>query len=124
MVDGKPLKSWTKSITTTQSASNPFAAWILLKLTGPSHRPSTNFLFGKIFNSVLNEEHIEIGDTYYYRDLLHTSYVASICQNVSEDKIIGSGRMFFVNDFIRDLYKAFGLKYEIHQEALKILEAY
>jgi GDP-D-mannose dehydratase len=72
----------------------------------------TNFLFGKIFNSVLNEEHIEIGDTYYYRDLLHTSYVASICQNVSEDKIIGSGRMFFVNDFIRVLYNKFGLQYD------------
>jgi GDP-D-mannose dehydratase len=71
-----------------------------------------NFLFGKIFKSIINKEKIEIGDTYFYRDLLHTSYVAKVCQNLTNDKIIGSGRMFFVNDFIRDLYKESGLMYE------------
>jgi len=71
-----------------------------------------NFLFGKIFKSIINKEKIEIGDTYFYRDLLHTSYVAKVCQNLTNDKIIGSGRMFFVNDFIRDLYKESGLIYE------------
>jgi len=71
-----------------------------------------NFLFGKIFKSIINKEKIEIGDTYFYRDLLHTSYVAKVCQNLKNDKIIGSGRMFFVNDFIRDLYKESGLIYE------------
>lgn len=71
-----------------------------------------NFLFGKIFKSIVNKEKIEIGDTYFYRDLLHTSYVANICQNLTEDKIIGSGRMFYVNDFIRDLYRLNNLEYE------------
>lgn len=71
-----------------------------------------NFLFGKIFHSIINKEKIEVGDTYFYRDLLHASYVAKICQNVKNDTIIGSGRMFFINDFIRDLYKNNDLSYE------------
>lgn len=71
-----------------------------------------NFLFGKIFKSIINKEKIKIGDTYFYRDLLHTSYVAKVCQTLTNDKIIGSGRMFFVNDFIRDLYEKNGLLYE------------
>jgi hypothetical protein len=71
-----------------------------------------NFLFGKIFKSIIYEEKIEIGDTHFYRDLLHASYVANICQNVKNNLIIGSGRMFFINDLIRDLYKNYKLTYE------------
>lgn len=74
------------------------------------HR-SKDFLFGKVFQSILNKEKIEIGDTLFYRDLLHASYVARVCQNLQEDTIIGSGRMFWVNDFIRDLYKYFNMSY-------------
>lgn len=72
---------------------------------------NNNFLFGKIFSSIINKKNIEIGDTYFFRDLLHTSYVANICQKLREDTIIGSGRMFYVNDFIRDLYKSFNMDY-------------
>lgn len=72
---------------------------------------SDDFLFGKIFQSIINKKKITIGDTKYYRDLLHTSYVGKFCQNLKEDTIIGSGRMFFVNDFIKDLYKNFNLNY-------------
>jgi GDP-D-mannose dehydratase len=72
---------------------------------------SQDFLFGKIFQSIINKKEITIGDTEYYRDLLHTSYVGKFCQNLKEDTIIGSGRMFFVNDFIKDLYSSFNLDY-------------
>lgn len=71
-----------------------------------------NFLFGKIFNSIINEVKIEIGDTYFYRDLIHPSFVVSKILEKKGHQVIGSGRLTFVNDFIRDLYKAFGLKYE------------
>ena len=37
--------------------------------------------------------------------------MSKVCQNLNGDKIIGSGRMFFVNDFIRDLYRKFNLDY-------------
>lgn len=72
---------------------------------------SEEFLFGKIFKSIIEKKKIEIGNTYFYRDLLHASYVANVCQNIKTDKIIGSGRMFFINDFIRDLYSHYNLNY-------------
>jgi nucleoside-diphosphate-sugar epimerase len=73
---------------------------------------SKDFLFGKVFNSIINKQKIEIGDTHYFRDLMHTSFVANACQSLKEDTIIGSGRMFWVNDFIRDLYKHFNMNYD------------
>ena len=71
-----------------------------------------NFLFGKIFDSILNKKHIEIGDTYFYRDLVHPKYVAERSILADEDEIVGFGRLTFVNDFIRDLYSSFNMKYE------------
>lgn len=71
-----------------------------------------NFLFGKIFNSIINKTKIEIGDTYFYRDLIHPIHVVEESINSTSHKIVGSGRLTFVNDFIRDLYKYYNLSYE------------
>jgi len=71
-----------------------------------------DFLFGKIFHSILSGSPIEIGDTHYYRDLLHSAHVAAVCRQLSGDTVIGSGRLVFVNDFIRDLYRRFDLSYD------------
>lgn len=76
------------------------------------HR-NENFLFGKIIKSIKNQEKIQIGDTYFYRDLTHASYVAKICQNLKSDRVIGSGRLVYVNDFIRDLYRHNCLDYNM-----------
>ncbi len=73
---------------------------------------SNDFLFGKIFNSVINKTKIEIGDTYFYRDLIHPSYVVKVSIEANENKLVGSGRLTFVNDFIRDLYKNYNLDYK------------
>jgi hypothetical protein len=73
---------------------------------------NNNFLFGKIFNSIINESKIEIGDTYFYRDLIHPNHVVNKSIIATTHKIIGSGRLTFVNDFIRDLYKYYDLSYE------------
>ena len=73
---------------------------------------SENFLFGKIFNSIINKKVVEIGDTYFYRDIIHPKFVVEKSLISTEHEIIGSGRKVFVNDFIRDLYNSFGLKYE------------
>jgi nucleoside-diphosphate-sugar epimerase len=72
---------------------------------------SEHFLFGKIYKSIIKKEKIEIGFTHYYRDLLHAKYVANVCMNLKENIVIGSGRMFFVNDYIKDLYNHFELDY-------------
>lgn len=73
---------------------------------------STEFLFGKVFDSIINKKKIEIGDTYFYRDIIHPKHVVEESINSSTHKIIGSGRLTFVNDFIRELYTSFNLKFE------------
>ena len=85
---------------------------ILYPFNFNSTKRSKDFLFGKIFNSIINNEKVEIGDTYYYRDLFHPNFIIEEILNASEHKIIGSGRLTFVNDFIRDLFSAYGLSYD------------
>ena len=63
------------------------------------------FLFSKIFDSIINKKKIQIGNTYFYRDLVHPKYVVERSILSQEDEIIGSGRLTHVNDFIRDLYR-------------------
>lgn len=70
-----------------------------------------DFLFAKIFNSIINEQPIEIGDTFFYRDIVHPKYIVEQSIISEEDKILGSGRLIFVNDFIKDLYSHYNLNY-------------
>jgi len=70
------------------------------------------FLFGKIFDSILNLKKIEIGDTYSHRDIVHTKYVVEKSMSATDDMMVGSGRLYFVNDFIRDLYEHFNMEYD------------
>ena len=70
-----------------------------------------DFLFAKIFHSIIYKTPISIGDTYFYRDLIHPCFMVSESIKSTEDSIIGSGRLTFVNDFIRALYEYKGLKY-------------
>lgn len=76
----------------------------------PHRKPG--FLFSKIFDSLINNKKIEIGDTYFYRDIIHPKYVVERSILCNEDEIVGSGRLIFVNDFIRKLYEFMDMKYE------------
>lgn len=69
------------------------------------------FLFSKIFDSVINNNKITIGNTYFYRELLHPKFVVEQSIKATHDDIIGSGRLIFVNDFIRSLYSYFNMWY-------------
>jgi nucleoside-diphosphate-sugar epimerase len=69
------------------------------------------FLFYKIFDSIINEKKITIGNTYFYRELLHPKFVVEKSLQATSDEIIGAGRLIFVNDFIRSLYSYFGMNY-------------
>lgn len=71
-----------------------------------------NFLFGKIFNSIIHKKPIEIGNTYFYRDIIHPKLVVQNSLIAENHQLIGSGRMIFVNDFIKDLYHYFNLRYD------------
>lgn len=70
------------------------------------------FLFSKIFDSIVNQKQITIGNTYFYRELLHPKFVVEQSIKARQDEIIGSGRLIFVNDFIRSLYSHFNLRYD------------
>lgn len=72
------------------------------------------FLFWKIVNSIVYDEKIEIGDTYFYRDLIHPKVVVEESIKAEEDMIVGSGRLIFVNDFIRDLYYGMRMEYDYY----------
>lgn len=70
------------------------------------------FLFSKIFDCLINKVPIEIGDTYFYRDIVHAKYIVKRSILSTSDDMVGSGRLFFINDYIRDLFKYFNMKYE------------
>jgi nucleoside-diphosphate-sugar epimerase len=70
-----------------------------------------DFLFSKIFDSIINEKKITIGNTYFYRELIHPKFVVEQSIKAEKDDIIGSGRVKFINDFIRDLYFHFDMDY-------------
>jgi len=69
------------------------------------------FLFWKIFDSILYDKKIEIGNTYFYRDLVHPKYIVEQSIGAEEDMLVGSGRLMFVNDFIKDLYYGSRMEY-------------
>jgi len=72
----------------------------------------SGFLFSKVFDSIINKKKIELGDTYFYRDLVHPKYVVERSMKATSDEIVGSGRLTFVNDFIRSLYYANNMDYD------------
>jgi nucleoside-diphosphate-sugar epimerase len=72
------------------------------------------FLFFKIFDSIINKKKIEIGDTYFFRDIIHAKYVVERSIKATNDEMVGSGCLYLVNDYIRDLYKSFDMKYEYY----------
>jgi len=72
------------------------------------------YLFGKVFDSILNRKVVEIGDTSFYREMLHPSMVVDatlkfISNAPARDVVVGSGRLVHVGDFIKKLYENFGL---------------
>ena len=74
------------------------------------HR-SKYFLFGKIFDSILNQKKIEVGNLDFYRDMVHTKFLVEKAIETNDDIMIGSGRLFNVRDFVIDLYTKFDLDY-------------
>jgi len=62
------------------------------------------FLFGKIFDSLLQDKRISIGNTNFYRDLIHPKKIVDISLTTETDCIIGSGELINVKNFIEDLF--------------------
>jgi nucleoside-diphosphate-sugar epimerase len=76
------------------------------------------FLFGKITNSILNKEKIEIYDIDFYKDLLHASRVVEESINAQTDCVIGSGQLINVKDTIKKIYNFFNMDYNDYVKEL------
>jgi GDP-D-mannose dehydratase len=72
------------------------------------------FLFGKIFDSIINKKKIEVGNLNFYQDIVHAQYMVEKIIETENDTIIGSGRLCHVGDFIKDLYKHFDLDFNYY----------
>jgi nucleoside-diphosphate-sugar epimerase len=92
--------------------------WFKVKIIHPFYFNSVyrkdGFLFGKIFDSIINNKKIEIGNTNFERDMVHTKYVVKRSIESQKDEIVGSGQLFNVNKFIKDLYKEFNMDYNFY----------
>lgn len=70
------------------------------------------FLFGKIFDSIVNKKKIKTGNLNFYRDLVHTRFLVQESILAKEDSLIGAGKLFNVRSFVEDLYKLNNLNIE------------
>lgn len=70
---------------------------------------SQDYLFGKIFASVVQRKRVEVGNLDMKRDILHASWVANQSLRANEDRIIGSGTFHDVRKFVRDVYAGCGV---------------
>jgi len=70
-----------------------------------------NFLFSKIFDSLLNNTKIEIGDTNFERDILHPKFIVIQSIIINNHTLVGSGHLININEFIKGLYKNMGMNY-------------
>jgi nucleoside-diphosphate-sugar epimerase len=89
------------------------------------YRKDPNFLFSKIFDSIINKKQIQVGNIDQYRDLVHPKFVVRESLNATSHKIIGSGRLTYVRDFIDSLYRRFGMDYsdyidEVSEQGSKV----
>lgn len=64
-----------------------------------------NFLFGKVYKSIVDNQNITIGDVDFYRDIIHPQNIVNESINASDHKIIGSGYLYNIKNFIIDLYQ-------------------
>jgi GDP-D-mannose dehydratase len=74
------------------------------------HR-SKYFLFGKIFNSIIANQKIEVGNLDFYRDMVHAKFLVEKSISSEKDMVIGSGKLFNVREFVIDLYSNFDMNY-------------
>jgi len=63
------------------------------------------FLFGKIFDSIIKKQRIDVGSLDFYRDMVHASFVVKKSIEATSDCMIGSGKLFHARTFIKDLYQ-------------------
>lgn len=70
-----------------------------------------DFLFAKIFDSILYRKNITTGNLNFNRDLIHPSIIVENSINKNEDQLIGSGELINIELFIKNLFLLDNLDY-------------
>lgn len=103
------LNNQIKTLRTTNQLYNKVV--IIHPFNFNSAYRSKYFLFGKIFDSILNKKKINVGNLDFYRDVIHAKFLVQKVIETKSDLIVGSGKLFNIREFVIDLYKSFGLDY-------------
>ena len=69
------------------------------------------FLFGKIFDSLINKHKITVGDININRDIVHPKLIIEQIKNLDGDCIVGSGILTNVKDFVIKLFDQYDLNF-------------
>ena len=77
-----------------------------------SVRRRSGFLFYKVFDSLINRTTNQVGNLDINRDMLHPIYLVEQILQTKKDRIIGSGKLTNIKQFISELYLSFGISYE------------
>lgn len=70
------------------------------------------FLFGKIFKSIKENKKIKVGNLDFYRDMVHAKFVVNKSIESGSDLMVGSGKLFHVRTFVKDLYSINDMDFE------------
>lgn len=85
----------------------------VVKIVYPFNFNSINrkqgFLFYKIFNSIKTNKKELIGNINFNRDLIHPEVVVRESINLVNDKIVGSGELINVLNFVKEIYEKLDL---------------
>jgi len=77
------------------------------------------FLFGKITNSILKKEKIEIFDIDFYKDLLHASRMVEQSILADNDCVVGSGKLINVEETVKRIYNFFDMDFYEYVKVVK-----
>jgi len=89
--------------------------WENVFIIHPTNFNSTNrkkgFLFSKIFNSIINNVKIEVGDLDIKRDIIHTNYLIDNSIECDRDMIVAAGFVTNIKEYVKKLYFLNNLNY-------------
>jgi len=75
------------------------------------HR-SNYFLFGKVFDSIINKKKIYVNNLDFKRDMVSPQFVVNKSIELTKDSMMSSGKLFNVKTFIKDLYELNNLNFD------------
>lgn len=79
------------------------------------HR-SSYFLFGKIFDSIINKKKISVDNLNFKRDMISPKFVVEKSIELNSDALMSSGKLFHVKTFVKDLYYLNNMKFDEYVE--------